>query len=149
MNVSGNFEILAGFPADVVAIEARGKITRADYEEVLIPAIARVVAAEGRAKLLYVLGEGFEGLTAGAAWDDAKLGILHMGEFAKVAVVTDVEWIRLGVKMFAPMLRPPVHLFHLSEMEAARSWIRNDHPEPPHVAEVAADHKLPTLEDKM
>lgn len=146
---SGNFDILDGYPADVIAISAKGKITRADYEEVLIPAVERVAREEGKVKLVYVLGPGFEGYTAGAAWDDAKLGLLHMGEFARIAVVTDIEWIRLGVKMFAPMMRCPVRLFHVGETSVAKDWITADHPEPAHEPQVAADRKLPTLEDKM
>lgn len=149
MTRQGNFEILGGMPADVLAIEARGKITRADYETVLIPEVTRRTRTQGKVKLLYLLGERFEGYTAGAAWDDAKLGILHLGDFARVAVVTDVDWIRMGVKMFAPMLSAPVHLFHTAELQSAKAWIAEDHPEPAPEKQVAADHKLPTLEDKM
>ena len=149
MTTEGKFEILDDLPADVLAVRARGKITRADYEEVLIPAVKRMVQREGKVKLLYILGDGFEGLTTGAAWDDAKLGILHMGDFARIAVVTDVEWIRMGMKMFAPMLRAPVQVFHNAEIDAAKDWIAQDRPEAPHEPQVAADRKLPTLEDKM
>ena len=146
---TGSFEILDGYPADVVAISAHGRITRTDYEKVLMPLVEARVKAEGKVKLLYVLGTDFEGVSAGAAWDDAKLGFLHMADFARIAVVTDVEWIRLGLKMFAPLIRCPVHLFHTGETEVAKAWILNDRPEPPHEPGVAADRKLPTLEDKM
>lgn len=149
MTDSGKFEILDGYPADVIAISARGKITREDYETVLIPAVERVAKSQGKVKLVYVLGPAFEGYTAGAAWDDAKLGFLHMGDFARIAVVTDVEWIRLGVKMFAPMMPCPVRLFHVGETSVARDWITKDSPEAEHAPGVDADHKLPTLEDKM
>lgn len=149
MTKTGNFEILDGMPEDVLAIEAKGKITRADYEDFLIPEVTRRIAAQGKVKLLYVLGTGFAGYTAGAAWDDAKLGLLHLGDFARVAVVTDIEWIRMGMKMFAPMLRAPVHLFALDALDEAKVWIASDKDEPPHEPQVAADHKLPMLEDKM
>ncbi|GHE03355.1 hypothetical protein U879_19755 [Defluviimonas sp. 20V17] len=149
MTKVGNFEVLGGMPEDVLAIEAKGKITRADYEDFLIPEVSRRIAKQGKVKLLYVLGDDFAGYTAGAAWDDAKLGLLHLGDFARVALVTDIEWIRMGVKMFAPMLRAPVHLYHLGALDEARAWITSDNDDPPHEPQVAADHKLPTLEDKM
>jgi hypothetical protein len=120
------FEVLQGYPADVLAIAAHGRITRADYEKTLIPLVAQKVKAKGKVKLLYVLAQDFGGFTAGAAWDDARLGLTHLGDFARIAVVTDVEWIRLGVKMFAPLIRCPVHLFHTSDMDEAAAWIAGD-----------------------
>jgi len=144
----GRFEILDGLPADVVGIKAHGKLTRAAYENELIPLIEARIAKEGKVKLLYVLGEEFEGFTAGAAWEDAKVGLLHLADYARIAVVSYVEWIRLGVKLFAPMLRGPVSVFGAAELEAAKAWIvANDAPEP-HDHDVAADHKIPPLEDK-
>ncbi|MGB8623509.1 MAG: STAS/SEC14 domain-containing protein [Paracoccaceae bacterium] len=145
----GHFEILDGFPADVVAISAKGHITRKDYEDVLIPLVEERIRKEGKIKLLYVIDKGFEGFSAGAAWDDTKLGLLHMGDFSRIAVVTDVEWIRMGMKVFAPMIRCQVHLFGSDEMKAAKAWISEYHDAPPHEAQVAADHKIPTLEDKI
>lgn len=142
-------EILPGYPADVVAVEATGHVTRADYEEVLIPAVLSTAKVEGKAKLLYIIGERYAGLTLGAAWDDAKLGILHMGDFGRVAVVSDVDWIRVGLKMFAPFMSCPVHVFHLAELEAAKDWVTATDPGHPGGPEVDVTHKLPLTEDKM
>jgi len=145
----GRFEILEGFPADVVAIEAHGLIDREAYEQTLVPLVEERIEREGKIKLLYVIGEDFKGFTAGAAWDDARLGLLHLADFARIAVVTDVEWIRLGVKLFAPLLRGRVRLFGLAEMEEAKRWICENRPEPEDEIPVAADHKIPPLEDKI
>lgn len=144
----GGFEVLQGFPADVVAVSAHGRITAQDYETVLVPLVTRTAKAEGKVKLFYMLGSEFGGVTAGAAWDDAKLGLLHLGDFARIAVVTDIEWIRLGVKMFAPLLRCPVHLFALSEAETAKAWILDDHPAASPGPGYDADHTVPALEDR-
>ncbi len=145
---SGHFEILEGFPPDVVAISAIGRIDRAAYEKQLIPLIEEHVAREGKVNLLYILGPEFEGYTAGAAWDDAKLGLLHLTDFARIAVVSDIEWIRLAVKMFAPLLKSRMRLFHLSELDQAKEWIQAYRPEQDDdKIEVAADHKIPPLED--
>lgn len=145
----GSFEVLDGYPEDVVAIAAHGHISRRDYEDVLIPLVEERIRKEGKVKLLYVCANDFEGLSIGAALDDAKLGLLHLGEFARVAVVTDVEWIRGAVSMFAPLMRCPVRLFRQGETEVAKTWLVHDKPEPEGGPQVAADHKLPTLEDKM
>ncbi|MEM8630008.1 MAG: STAS/SEC14 domain-containing protein [Pseudomonadota bacterium] len=143
-----NFEILDGFSADVLAIAAHGKITTEDYETVLIPKFEAILKGEGRVKMLFVFGEDFAGYSAGAAWDDTKFGFLHMRDLAALAVVSDVEWLRFGVKTFSPLIGCPVALFHTSELETAKSWINDWHHDAAGGPEVAADHKLPTLEDK-
>ncbi|MEZ5777283.1 MAG: STAS/SEC14 domain-containing protein [Paracoccaceae bacterium] len=146
---TGSFGFAEGFPPDVIAVTAHGHITRGDYERDLIPKVLERVRAEGRVKLLYEIGPDFSGFSAGAAWDDAKLGLLHLSDFAKVAVVTDHEWIRLGTKIFAPLIPCPVHLFHLSERAAAKEWICADAAEKPHKPGVDATHKIPPLEDRI
>jgi len=143
-----NFEILEGYAPDILAVAAHGRITREDYEAVLIPAFNEKVRAEGKVKLLFVFGDDFSGYSAGAAWDDTKFGFLHLREMAALAVVTDVEWIRLGVKTFAPFMPGPVMLFHFRELPEAKEWVsrwRHDETDGPGVA---AAHRLPTPEDK-
>lgn len=143
-----NFEILEDFPPDVVAVAAHGRLNRSDYEEVLIPLIEKRVGKEGKVRLLFVFGEDFSGYSPGAAWDDAKFGLLHLRDFAGLAVVTDVGWLRLGVKALAPFIGCPVALFQNDEMAAARAWIVEWKHEPEGEPGVAADTRLPTLEDK-
>lgn len=116
-------QILTGYPPDVLAVEATGHVTAADYEQVLIPAVEAAVKAEGKVKLLYLVGEGFAGYSAGAMWDDARLGLLHMGDFARVAVVSDVPWLTASVKLFAPLIPCPVHVFPVADLAAAKAWI--------------------------
>ena len=144
---AGHFDILDGFPPDVVAIAAIGTISRANYETTLIPLVEQRIKSEGKIKLYYEIGEGFAGYTAGAMWDDAKLGMMHLASFARIAIVTDVEWIRMGVKIFAPIVPGEVSLFHLAEREAAKAWIAENRHAPDAGPRVAADHKIPPAED--
>jgi hypothetical protein len=65
----------------------------------------------------------FEGFTAGAMWDDARFGLMHLGDFLKIAFVTDVEWLRMSMKLFSPLLRMPTQVFHNAEIEDAKRWI--------------------------
>ena len=123
---SGRFVVLEDYPDDVVAFRAEGEITREDYEETLIPLVKERIAAHDKVKLLYWCGPAFKGISAGATWDDARFGLTHLGDFSKVAVVSDVTWIRPGVKLFAPLVRGPVQLFHDADIEDAKRWITAD-----------------------
>lgn len=120
---TGRFEILDGYPDNVIAFRAVGEITRENYEETLIPLAEEKIKAHKRIKLLYWIGEGFEKFSAGAMWDDARFGLTHLGDFSKIAVVSDVEWLRQSVKFFAPLIPAPVQVFHNAEIEDAKRWI--------------------------
>jgi hypothetical protein len=121
--MSDGFKILDGFPDTVLAVEAAGKVDAQAYETVLIPAIEDKLSALGKIKLLYIIGESFDGFTLGAAWDDTKVGLTHLGDFSKIALVSDVEWIRLGMRAFAPMIPGEMRLFSLAERQQAEDWI--------------------------
>lgn len=141
---------LHGYPADVLAFEVHGKLRRRDYEEILIPALKTQIRDEGKVKLLYVVHDDFAGMSLGALWDDAKLGLLHLGDFARIAVVTDIEWMAMASKLFAPLVRCPVHVFALAQVDEARVWICDNRPPAPE-AKPAVDvsHKLPLTEDRL
>ncbi|KEO50480.1 STAS/SEC14 domain-containing protein [Thioclava pacifica] len=146
----GTFEFFTGYPTDVLAFEAVGEIDAEAYETQLIPAVEAKIAAEGKVKLLYVLGDRFEGFTMGAAWDDTKLGLSHLGDFGALALVTDTDWIRHGMKIFAPLVHAPLRVFHVAELEEAKAWIREiGRPAEDHSHDAAAERKLSTLEDKI
>jgi hypothetical protein len=51
-------------------------------------------------RMLYQLGSTFSGFTSGAMWDDAKLGITHRKSWEKIAIVTDVGWIKSAIGVF-------------------------------------------------
>ena len=147
-DTDGNFEILDGYDTDILAVTAHGRITREDYEEVLIPKFEDMVRREGMVKLLLVFGDDFTGYSPGAAWDDAKFGFLHLGEIAGLAVVSDVDWLRFGVKTFSPLIGCPVALFYNSELDRARDWISRWKHAQPGGPEVDATARVSALEDK-
>jgi SpoIIAA-like len=64
---------IADLPGNVVGIVAKGELTSEDYEKVLIPAVDQALQSNEKIRLLYVLGGEFNGLTAGAVWDDTRV----------------------------------------------------------------------------
>ena len=61
--------ILEHLPDNVLGVEASGKVTAEDYEQVLIPAVQATFAAHERIRFVYVLGEDFDGWTMGGMWE--------------------------------------------------------------------------------
>jgi hypothetical protein len=116
-------EIIQDMPDNVVAVKASGKVSGEDYDDILIPAVESSLKRHGKIRVLYQLSNDFSGFTAGAMLDDAKLGIRHLTEFEKIAVVTDAEWISRAVQFFSFFIPCPVKIFGNNDISEAKSWL--------------------------
>jgi len=116
-------ELVDGLPDSVVAFSAKGHVTRKDYEDVLIPKVKEVLGRQGKIRCYYELGTAFAGIEPGAAWDDFKLGFEYLSRWERVAVVTDVAWIRLAVNAFRFLVPGEVRVFAAAQAAEARLWI--------------------------
>lgn len=113
-----------GAPAGVLALEAVGEITADDYKTVLKPAIDAAVKS-GDVRLVFELGPRFEGYSAGAAWQDVKLGLGSIGQLGKwhrCAVVSDRDWIRTATHAFGVLMPGEVKVFDVEHVSDALAW---------------------------
>lgn len=116
-------EVMTDLPDRVLGLRARGEVSAQDYKTVLVPAIEEKLTKHKKARLLYVLGDDFDGYTGGAAWEDAKVGMKHLTAFERVAVVTDVDWIEKMIKAFGFVMPGEVRVFDDDDLDEARLWI--------------------------
>jgi len=116
-------ELLKEFPGNVVALSAAGQVTKADYEKVVIPAVEKALAHNEKVRLYYQIAPDFSGIDPGAMWADTKLGMGHFLRWERIAVITDVEWIRLSMTAFGFLMPARVHVYSNAEADAARKWI--------------------------
>jgi hypothetical protein len=116
-------EVLTGLPDGVIGFEAVGTVHSDDYEQTLIPALE---AADQPLRLVYVLGDRFEGYSAGAAWQDAKLGLDHHGTWHRAAIVSDADWIRHVAGVLGWMIPGEFEVFALDRRDEAIAWVSSD-----------------------
>jgi hypothetical protein len=116
-------EIMSDLPDNVVDLSAIGKVTRYDYESILIPEIEKKLKQHAKISLLYHLGNGFTGFEAEAMWDDAKVGLHYLTAWHRIAVVSDVDWIRRFVKIFGFTMPGHVKIFSNNRLAEARAWV--------------------------
>lgn len=116
-------EVLKGLGDGIVGISARGEVTHEDYEQTIVPAVESVLKDHDKIRFLYHLGPDFTGFEAGALWDDAKLGLGHTKAWERVAVVTEIQWIRRAMRVLGVMIPGEVRVFPNGELESARSWV--------------------------
>lgn len=119
-------EQMKDLPAGVAGFTAHGEVTARDYEEVIVPDIEAMFALSDKVRLLYHLAEDFTGFERRAMWDDAKLGMRHFSGFERVAVVTDVGWLRQAVPAMSALMPGEFRSFPCSALEDARAWILED-----------------------
>lgn len=116
-------EKIPDLPDNVLGFTAKGKVTANDYESVIMPAVEALFSRQRKVRFLYHLGEDFTGFEAAAVWDDMKLGLKHLAGWERVALVSDVEWIRAAVKVFGLAIPGHVRVFPNREFDDATRWI--------------------------
>jgi SpoIIAA-like len=112
--------LIPDLPAGVIGFEVSGKLEADDYRDVLLPAI-QDAAAEGEVRIVVVMPK-FEGFSGGAMWQDLKMGVENWRAWKRIALVTDVDWMRNGTDWFGWMMPGEVKNFALAEQPAAIAW---------------------------
>ncbi len=118
---------LKTFPEDVLAFVCTGRVTKEDYDSVLIPAVNAALQRQGKIRLYYETARDFVGFDPGAVWEDFKTGIEHLSRWERVALVTDVEWLHQTMRMFRFLMPGNLKSFPTSQADAARAWITASH----------------------
>ncbi|MEZ5988723.1 MAG: STAS/SEC14 domain-containing protein [Planctomycetota bacterium] len=116
-------QTIAGLGPDVVAFEAEGVVTAEDYAERLVPAVEELIGKGRRPRFLYVLGPSFERFSLGALIADSKVGLSHLTDFDRIAVVTDNDLIEQAVRAFGLMIPCPVRTFAAADLAGAKTWV--------------------------
>jgi hypothetical protein len=112
-------EIIEGLPKNVVGIVATGKVTIQDCQDVLMPAMKKSLKRHDKIRLYYELNSRFPG----SAWDDLDLGLEHASCCERVAIVTDIGWVRLTVKALRFLIPSKIRVFASLQAEEGRAWI--------------------------
>jgi hypothetical protein len=119
-------ELLTDVSPGVLGFRISGRLTRADYADVLLPPLREAVE-RGRVRLLAVLEPDFHGLDTGALAEDIKaaatLGFGHRSAWERSAIVTDTDWIRKATELFGWLAPGELRVFSRNELEAAKAWL--------------------------
>lgn len=116
-------ETLTGFPDNIVAFKGHDHVTKNDYDTVLIPEVEKRLQQHEKLGIYYEFAPDFAGIEPGAALEDAKVGFSHLRSWDRIAVVTDVEWIKQTMKFFGFLMPAKVRTFPIAEAGEARAWV--------------------------
>ncbi|BCP04661.1 STAS/SEC14 domain-containing protein [Mycobacterium paraintracellulare] len=74
-------------------------------------------------RLLFQFGAGFQRMTLGALWADARLGLDYLRLLDGCAVVSDIGHIRAPTRDIGTWMPCPVQVFDNDEREDAVAWL--------------------------
>ena len=112
---------LSDMPSGVIGFEASGKMRAEDYRDVVLPALERAAAA-GEVRFVIVMPD-FDGMSGGALWQDLKVGVEHFRAWKRIALVTDIEWMKHMTSLFGWMTPGEVKTFPLAQQGEAIEWV--------------------------
>jgi hypothetical protein len=118
-------EVMPESQGNVFGIKMSGKVTAQEYEDVIIPGLEAVFQEHGKARLMYLLDEGFQGAEAGAMWDDTKLGFKHRKDFDKLALVGGSKWMEWLTKLAAKFISGETRVFPAEQLQEAWDWLKS------------------------
>jgi hypothetical protein len=112
-------QIINGLPDDIVAFVATGRVTTSECDTILIPAVAKARKRHDRLRLYYELECRFPG----AAWEDLDIAPLQLQPWERVALVTDVSWLRHTVKALRFLIPAEIRVYPTPQADEGRAWI--------------------------
>ncbi len=126
------FEILPVNVDGVLAIKASGKLTDADYQQ-LIPEMEKLIREYGKISVFVEL-EDFKGWEPKAAWDDLRFGMQHDEDFHRIAVVGDNLLEKEAIALVNLFTEGEMRFFKKDEASDAWGWLQEkpeEHPVEP------------------
>ena len=115
--------LLKDLPPYVVGIKATGKVTREQCDDVMIPALEKLVKRTGKINYLLLIETDVKNFTIGALMEDLAVGVKHFNRWNKIAVVTDSKAVERFSDMFGIIAPGQSKGFSLQELVNAKEWV--------------------------
>jgi hypothetical protein len=113
-------KIIKDLPDNVVGIVAKGRVTNEECANILRPVMEDSLKHD-KVRLYYEIGSRFPG----AASEDLRIGVEHIPQWERVAVVTDVGWVRHTVNALRFLMTSEVRVFTTFQAAEGLAWVRS------------------------
>ncbi|MDX9884381.1 STAS/SEC14 domain-containing protein [Thauera sp.] len=106
----------------MVALTVFGEFTLADYKE-FEDVVNYHIQFEGQVDLLFDLRQ-MVGFTLDVAWEEIKFSRQHAGDFRRIAVLTEDQWLTWSAWVSQLFVTADVRVF--DDEDEARAWLAAD-----------------------
>ncbi|MES2649641.1 MAG: STAS/SEC14 domain-containing protein [Bacteroidota bacterium] len=117
--------IIHDLPSNVVGVQATGVVSKADYENVVFPALADLYKRTGSVSLLLQIETDLHNYTTGAWIEDIKSGFRYLLKWRKVAIVSRNNNIKAFTDTFGILLPGQYKGFLMADLVEAKRWVSN------------------------
>jgi hypothetical protein len=118
-------EVMPESQGNILGIKISGTLTTQEYEEIWMPRVEAVIQAHGKLRCYCLMEDDFQGVEAGAIWDDTKFGLKHRKDFDKFAMVGAQHWMEWLMKIFAPLVSGEIKSFSREQAQEAWDWVKS------------------------
>lgn len=115
--------LIDGLPDHVIGIRITDKLRAEDYERQLIPLVNEKLEKHRKLDFLCCIDGEWKGMEAGAVWQDLRLGLGRIGHWARLALVSDIQWLERAVKLFSVFSPGELRHFDSADYATARDWV--------------------------
>lgn len=111
---------------NIVAFRALAEVTKEDFQNVVVPAVEKLINQTNEINFLLVLDTDIQNFTAGAWLQDAMLGIKHLGKWNRAAIVSDSEEIISFTNGFSYVVPGEFRGFRKAAFNKALNWVEGN-----------------------
>ncbi|MEN8260763.1 MAG: universal stress protein [Pseudomonadota bacterium] len=112
----------------ILVFAVTGKLTHRDCRDLLVRLNALPKEPGARSLLLDL--EAFKGWEAEAAWDTLSLGVAHLKDFERIAIIGDKGWKGWMMHLARLLLAGQSRYFQHDQAKEVWEWLRKEPPKP-------------------
>ena len=105
-----------------IELTVRGRVTESDWNAIK-PRFEAFMETHRTIRLIEVI-EALGGFDASLIWEGIRFDFKAIPHISHCAVVTDIGWMSPIVRAASAVMPTVLRTFPLSELEAARTWLR-------------------------
>ncbi|WP_343633630.1 STAS/SEC14 domain-containing protein [Fluviicola sp.] len=114
---------ITDLPTNIVGFRATGEVTQADFDEVVIPEVKKLVEQTDVLNYMLVLDTPVSEFTFGAWFKDAVLGAQNLMKWNRAAIISDSEGVHNFTKVFSALMPGTFKAFNHAAMGQAVDWV--------------------------
>ncbi|RYZ87535.1 MAG: STAS/SEC14 domain-containing protein [Proteobacteria bacterium] len=107
----------------MIGFSASGEVTTDDFKHVLQPEVDRFMKHNADLNYILELNTGIKNFSAGAWFQDAMLGIKHLTNWNRSAIITDDDNISRFTDLFSKIMPGEFRAFPHLKKEEAIKWV--------------------------
>lgn len=110
----------------MVAFRATGEVTKEDFDQIILPAVAELVQRTDKLNYLLVLDTPLKNFTLSAWIKDALLGLNNLTKWNRCAIVSDSDGINSFTNLFGKVMPGEFKGYKPEQLKEAINWVSEE-----------------------